>query len=292
MVANSKSSPSAGSPTVKSKHFFRAVCVVILGHASAILAQDASVSMKIDVVAWGDDIHGLTFKKGDANGEISALGFRYSAKPVSYAGPLVMEIYQTGSGTAKPAVVMTQEDKDHELMPLIVEEAKPAAGEEARTPLAVELEKRRKENPDLVALAQLPGASCNRATILLAPASNGTFIAYVIDDDPSKLPPGKLRVHNLSPNEITLRCNGRENKELKTRGAHIFNPANNSIIYELAYKQRDEWIVQGNNILSIQPTEQVQMIVLRSRNQHFLSSDGSSGGFLQIVTLRRNSAPS
>lgn len=291
MVANSKSSPSAGSPTVKSKHFFLAVCVVILGHASAIFAQDASVSMKIDVVAWGDDIHGLTFKKGDSNGEISALGFRYS-EPVAYSGPLVMEIYQTGSGPAKPAVVMTQEDKDHELMPLVVEEEKPAAGEEARTPLAVELEKRRKENPALVALAQLPGASCNRATILLAPASNGTFIAYVIDDDPSKLPPGKLRVHNLSPNEITVRCNARENKELKTRGAHIFNPANNSIIYELAYKQRDEWIVQGNNILTIQPTEQVQMIILRSRNQHFLSSDGSSGGFLQIVTLRRNTTPS
>ena len=247
--------------------------------------------MKIDVVAWGDDIHGLTFKKGDSNGEITALGFRYS-EPVAYSGPLVMEIYQTGSGPAKPAVVLTQEDKDHELMPLIVEEEKPAAGEEARTPLAVELEKRRKENPSLVALAQLPGASCNRATILLAPASNGTFIAYVIDDEPSKLPPGKLRVHNLSPNEITLRCNGRENKEFKTRDAHVFNPANDSIIYELAYKQRGEWIVQGNNILSIKPTDQVQMIILRSRNQFFLSSDGSSGGFLQIVTLRRNSNPS
>ncbi len=292
MAANSKSSPSAGSPTVKSKHILRSICLAILGHASAISAQDASVTMKIDVVAWGDDIHGLTFKKGDSNGEISALGFRYSAKPVSYTGPILMEIYQTGSGPAKPAVVLTQEDKDHELMPLIVEEEKPAVGEEARTPLAVELEKRRKENPALVALAQLPGASCNRATILLAPASNGTFIAYVIDDDPSKLPPGKLRVHNLSPHEITLRCNGRENKELKTRAAHIFNPANNSIIYELAYKQKDEWIVQGNNLLSIQPTEQVQMIILRSRNQHFLSSDGSSGGFLQIVTLRRKDTQS
>lgn len=287
MAANSKSSPSAGSPTVKSKSLLRALCVALIGQASALFAQDGSVSMKIDVVAWGDDIHGLTFKKGDSNGEITALGFRYSAEPVSYTGPLLMEIYQTGSGPAKPAVVVSQEDKDHELMPLVVEEEKPAAGEEARTPLAVELEKRRKENPSLVALAQLPGISSKRATVLLAPAANGTFIAYVIDDDPSKLPPGKLRVHNLSPYEITLRCNGRENKELKTRGNHVFNPANNSIIYELAYKQRDEWIVQGNNILSIEPTEQVQMIILRSRNQYFLSADGSSGGFLQIVTLRR-----
>lgn len=244
--------------------------------------------MKIDVVAWGDDIHGLTFKKGESNGEISALGFRYSAEPVSYTGPLLMEIYQTGSGPARPAVVVSQDDKDHELMPLIVKEEKPAAGEDPRTPLAIELEKRRKENPSLVALAQLPGSSCRRATVLLAPAANGTFIAYVIDDDPSKLPPGKLRVHNLSSYEIALRCNGRENKEFKTREAHIFSPADNSIIYELAYKQRNEWVVQGNNILSIQPTDQVQMIILRSRNQYFLSSDGSSGGFLQIVTLRRN----
>lgn len=243
--------------------------------------------MKIDVVAWGDDIHGLAFKKGDSDGKISALAFRYS-EPVAYTGPLVMEIHQTGSGSAKPAVVMTQEDKDHELMPLVVEEEKPAAGEEARTPLAVELEKRRKENPTLVALAKLPGASCKRATILLAPAANGTFIAYVIDDDPSKLPPGKLRVHNLSPYEISVRCNGRENKEFKTRATHVFSAANNSVIYELAYKQKNEWVVQGNNILSIEPTDQVQMIILRSRNQYFLSSDGSSGGFLQLVTLRRS----
>lgn len=291
MVANSKSSRSAGSPTVKSNRIFRSVWLVIFGTASAIFAQDPSVTMKIDVVAWGDDIHGLTFKKGDSNGEISALGFRYS-EPVSYSGPLVMEIYQTGTGPARPAVVLSQEDKDHELMPLVVEEEKPAAGEEAPTPIAVELEKRRKENPSLVALAQLPGGSCNRATILLAPAANGTFVAYVINDDPSKLPPGKLRVHNLSPHEITLRCNGRENKEFKTRDAHVFTPANNSIIYELAYKKGNEWTVEGNNILTIGPADQVQMIVLRSRNQHFLSADGSTGGYLQIVTLRRSASPS
>jgi len=290
MAANSKSSPSAGSPTVKSKSLLRSLCVALLGHTSALFAQDTSVSMKIDVVAWGDDIHGLAFKKGDSNGEITALGFRYSAEPVSYTGPLLMEIYQTGSGPAKPAVVLSQEDKDHELMPLVAEEEKPAAGEEARTPLAVELEKRRKENPSLVALAQLPGISSKRATVLLAPAASGTFIAYVIDDDPSKLPPGKLRVHNLSPHEILVRCNGRESKELKTRDTHVFTPAKNTIIYELAYKKGTEWVVERNNILPVQPEDQMQMIVLRSRNQYFLSSDGSSGGFLQIVTLRRAGA--
>ncbi len=289
MAANSKSYPSAGFPTVKSKSAFRTFLAALVCQASALFAQDSSVSMKIDVVAWGDDIHGLSFKKGDSDGKISALAFRYS-EPVSYTGPVLMEIHQSGSGAAKPAEVVSEEDKQHELMPLVVQEEKPAAGAEARTPLALELEKRRKDNPTLVALAQLPGASCRRATVLLAPAAGGTFIAYVIDDDPSKLPPGKLRVHNLSPYEIMVRCNGRENKEFKTRDAHVFNPVKNNIIYELAYKQQNEWVVQGNNILPVQPEDQVQMIILRSRNQYFLSADGSSGGFLQIVTLRRNSS--
>lgn len=288
MAANSKSSPSAGFPTVKSKAAFASICAALLFHTATLFAQDDSVSMKIDVVAWGDDIHGLSFKKGDSDGKISALAFRYS-EPVAYTGPVLMEIHQTGSGASKPVVVVSEEDKQHELMPLVVEEEKPAEGAEARTPLALELEKRRKDSPTLVALARLPGASCRRATVLLAPAAGGTFIAYVIDDDPTKLPPGKLRVHNLSPHEIMVRCNGRESKEFKTRDAHVFNPVKNNIIYELAYKKGSEWVVEGNNILPVQPEDQVQMIILRSRNQYFLSADGSSGGFLQIVTLRRNS---
>jgi hypothetical protein len=30
------------------------------------------------------------------------------------------------------------------------------------------------------------------------------------------------------------------------------------------------------------------MIILKSSNSYFMSSDGASGGFLQIVTLRRS----
>lgn len=292
MAANSKSSPSAGSPTVKSNRTLRSVFVAVLAAFSALIgvstiyAQEATVSMRIDVVAWGSDISGLSFKKGESNGEITALAFRYS-EPIAYSGPAVMEIYKTG-GDSIAKIEMTEEQKEHELIPLIVEETPPAPGEAPPSPLAAELEKRRKDNPNLVALATLPGPSCKRATILLAPAANGTYIAYVIDDDPSKLPPGKLRVHNLSPYEINIRCNGRDAKELKTRNSHIFPAANNTIIYELAYKLENEWIVQENNILSLDPEEQIQMIILKSRNQFFLSAEGAAGGFLQLVTLRRS----
>ena len=58
-------------------------------------------------------------------------------------------------------------------------------------------------------------------------------------------------------------------------------------IYQLAYKKGDRWKVQENNIIPVEANEQTQLIVLRSRNQFFLSADGATAGFLQTVTLRR-----
>lgn len=136
-------------------------------------------------------------------------------------------------------------------------------------------------------LAALPATGCRRATVLLAPADGETFSTFVIDDDPSKLPMGQLRIHNLSPLPIALRCNGKQGKELKTSEAFVVPAQNGQLIYELAYKLGEEWKMLENNIIALPPTEQFQMMVLKSDNSFFLSTDGSSGGFLQVVTLRR-----
>ena len=248
--------------------------------------QGATVSMKIDVVAWGNEIRGLSFKSG-AKGNINALPFRDST-PVAYSGSVIMEIYQTETPTVAPGPKPTADDLAHELHPLIVEEkTDPNNKSEAKQGLALELEKRRQKEPTLVALAALPGGACRRATVLLAPADSGTYLAYVIDDDPSKLPVGQVRIHNLCPFPVAMRCNGTPSKELKTRDAIIVPPKNDHLIYELAYKLGDEWTVQENNVIPIRSKDQTQMIVLKSKNSYFLSSDGSSGGFLQIITLRR-----
>ncbi len=94
--------------------------------------------------------------------------------------------------------------------------------------LALELEKRREKEPTLVALAALPGGACRRATVLLGPADAGTYIAYVIDDDPGKLPVGQVRIHNLSPLTIAMRCNGKPAQELKTRETLLVPPKTNN----------------------------------------------------------------
>lgn len=240
--------------------------------------------MELDVVAWGDSIAGLSLKSARDKGTFTAQAFTYS-EPLSYSGPQLLEIHQTGSGEVPDvAVEGTPEDKDHESIPLELEDEGGEAADDA--PISRELARRREEDPTLVALVRLP-SNARRATVLLAPAGQGTYRGYVINDDPSKLPLGKLRVHNLSPFPIAMRFGGGQQEELDPGDRFLVNVQGGQAVYQLAYKKGEEWIIQENNIIPVRPDEQTQMIILRSRNRYFLSSDGASGGFLQMVTLRR-----
>ena len=286
MAANTKSFRSAGFP-LRRFNLFR-VFLVLLPLLTPVKAQEPTVSMKIDLVAWGDTISGLSLKSGGKQAEISALSFSYSA-PVSYSGPVILEIRKSGSSGRSSDVEISDEDKQHEMKPLTAADAQTDKNSPAKPKqgIALELENRRNKDPSIVALAALPGSDCRQVTVLLAPADEGTFTTYVIDDDPSKLPMGQLRVHNLSPFPIAMRCNGKQGAELKTRETLLVSAKNEQLIYEVAYKLGDKWKIQENNIIPLRPTEQVQMMVLKSDNLFFQSTDGSSGGFLQIVTLRR-----
>jgi hypothetical protein len=247
---------------MKSDSFFRVfAAALILLAAPAVRAQDA-VSMKIDVVSWGSDINGLSFKAAGKGEPITALAFRYS-KPVSYSGPAILEIHQEAAAASSA----TADSKN-------------------TAPLPPELAKRRETDPTVVALAKLPVGS-KRATVLIAPAQAGTYQTFVIDDDPTKLPFGKLRVHNYSPIKIAVRCNGKESMEMKTRDSFLAEPQEGQVTYELSYDKQGKWKLQENNIVTVGKDEQVQFIVLKSDADFFTSSDGSRGGFLQSVVLRR-----
>jgi hypothetical protein len=241
-------------------------------------AQQPEVSMRIDLIAWGESIPGLTLKSPTTGQPTTALAFRYS-KPISYSGPQLLEIHQAlgsaaGAAPAEPAAVSPEQD------------AKPKTTAAQGVNLAKVLAERRLKQPTLVALAMLP-ASTRHATILLAPAAGGTFQSYVIDDDPSRLPEGKLRIHNLSPFLIAMRCHESKTSELKTKQSVIVEPRNREVVYELAYQQDGKWVVQENNIATVRENEQAQLVVLKSDAEFFSSADGSRSGFLQTVVLRR-----
>ncbi|QJE98719.1 hypothetical protein [Luteolibacter luteus] len=233
--------------------------------AAALLAAHASaqdqVSMKLDIIAWGPKIEGLSLKTGGET--ITAQPFIYT-KAVSYSGSSILELHQSTAAAAATT-----------------------EASQSSAPIPPELAKLRAKDPTIVGLAKLPVGS-RRATVLVAPAASGTYLTMVIDDDPSKLPFGKLRIHNYSPLKIAMRCNGKTQKELKTRDAFIVEPnSNNEVIYELAYDEKGTWQMQENNLIPVRKDEQVQLIVLKSDADFFTSSDGSKSGFLQTVTLRR-----
>lgn len=253
---------------------------------SSLHAQrEQNVSMMIDVVAWGDDIGGLSFKsEKKKGGDITARAFRYS-EPIRYTGPSVLEIHKSGDGGLEPPPPMSAEDKEHELIPLPAVEIE-KAGSAAAIPVPERLALLRKKNPTLVSLIELPH-NARRVTILLAPAAEGTFSGYVIEDDPANLPLGKLRVHNLSPLDIAMHFGTGKQQVMAPRQNVLVNAPEGYATYKLTYKEGDEWKVQENNIIPVPQDEQSQLIVLRSKNQFFLSADGTPGGFLQIVNLRR-----
>jgi hypothetical protein len=251
--------------------------------------QEGGIVAKLDLVAWGDAIPGLSFSATPPAETITALPFQYS-KPASYKGPSLLTIHQhSAPGAADLPSIEVAEAKEHESRPL-------APGQPANDPnpggpktgLALQLEKLRIEQPTAVALARIP-PGCTRATVLLTPDSDGTFSAMVVDDNPEKLPPGKLRIHNLSPHPIAMRINGSGTpRELKRNENMIVDAPDEQVIYELAYKLDEQWKFQETNILPVRRNEQTQMIILRNDNRFFLSSDGATGGFLQNVVLRRS----
>ena len=125
-------------------------------------------------------------------------------------------------------------------------------------------------------------------TILLAPGPQNTFHCYVIDDEPTRFPWGSVRLHNYAAAPIGLRLGGAKMVALKYRESLIAPAsADGSTIYQLAYQKDGKWKPQENNIIHVNPDEQVHFIVLQSDASFFRSSDGSRGGKLQTVTLRR-----
>jgi hypothetical protein len=236
--------------------------LVVVAFVAALSPAWSQVSLKADLVSWGADIPGLTVKSAGKGEPVTALAFTYS-KPVAYAGPELMEIHQD------PALAVKATD-----------------GAQNNADIPPELKLRREKEPTLVALAKLPVGS-RRVTVLIAPASAGTYQTVVIDDDPTKLPHGQLRILNYSPVKIAMRCNGKASKEMATKESFLVPPANGQVIYELAYDKQGKWKIQESNLLPVNPTDQVQLIVLKSDADFFTSSDGSRSGFLQKVVLRR-----
>lgn len=251
---------------------------------SPLAAQDApKVQATLDFVAWGEDLTGVEIAEGTQHVAATALAFRYS-QPVKYNGTQTLSIYWNKAATPPSSAPLKGSPAPPSPAPAV-----PAKG---GTPvdsdkIPDELAKRREKEPNLAAIVPLI-AGASQMTILLAPGPQNSFRCYVIDDEPTRFPWGKIRVHNYAAIPIGVKMNQGKMTALKNQESVIApTGADGSLVYELAYPKDGKWKMQENNVLQVQPNEQVHFIVLQSDASFFRSSDGSKGGFLQSVTLRR-----
>lgn len=279
MEDDSKLFLSAGFLPMKFSRLFAACCLFFFSGIVVSGEEPEEVTMLIDVVAWGDNITGLHLGDPDSEeGAVHALSFRYGREPVRYSGPPWLAIYRPRGD---------EQDQEAARPPQVED-----VSGKSRHPVPQTLAERRVMEPSLVALVKLP-MDARRATVLLSPAGDGTYRGYVINDDPSRLPPGKLLVHNLSPHTIALQFGSNKPAIIEPRGEYLFEDSQKYLPYRLAYQikyqpeEANHWEIQGSNIMKLSADEQTQMLILRSDNQHFLSSSGARSGYLQKVILRR-----
>jgi hypothetical protein len=281
---------------MKFKHFF--LLALLLPSAVPFLAaQDKGdvpqVSLTIDFVAWGEDLHGLEVRTGKDGKPVSALAFRYS-EPYKYTGPQILTL----AFGEIPAAVAKQLDMEWESRRrrMIADGlddpgSRPQSAmppEDAENPEEIPeiLAQARIESPDLAAVVKLP-ANSKRVTILLAPGPQRSLIPRFFDDDPSRHPAGTVRLHNLSAHPISMRTPAGLSAELAPGKSLNAAARGGKFTYELSYQKDGKWKVQENNLVTVRPTERLHMIVLRSKVSFFSSSDGSRGGFMQSTFLRR-----
>lgn len=273
--------------------FFSTVCVV------QALPEEKTVSMQIDFVAWGDDIKNLSCGKSHDRKQFDALAFRYS-EPIDYRGPAVLELHRSASSGANDADEATREQALRDQQALQNPSAKQKPSPQSKSPQSAqhntivdkksalhrELEKRRETEPTLLALIPLPPA-VRRVTILLTPLTAELYRGFVINDDPSKLPFGKIRIHNLSSNLIGIQQQGKKLIELPSGTFAMAEPIRGQFVYELSYREGKNRRIQENNLLRVPEREQCQMFIVESDHVFFQASDGTRNGKYQVVILRR-----
>lgn len=261
--------------------------------AGPAAAQSAdAISLKIDFVSWSSDLQGLTIHNRGGEVPVTAMAFRYS-DTVRYTGSDVLEISQGDPGTSEIAKKRREAKRDaaaaigYELPESNWTPTPEPEDKLAKLELPKAIAARRELRPNLVGLVKLPRGSAH-ITVLLAPGPGGSLSTQVIDDDPTKLPPGRVRIHNFAAFPVALRLAGVQGpKVLEPMKSILVEPVNGSVIYELAYQADGEWVVQENNVVPVRPDEQVQMVVLKSEAKFFAGSSGDTSGYMQIALLRR-----
>ena len=144
--------------------------------------------------------------------------------------------------------------------------------------------------PNVGTIRFTPGVK--RHTVLLFGSEKG-YESRVIVDDQEKFPVGTVRLYNLCPIPVAVRCNQSATIQLAPNQSEIVKPrADQVVITESAYQLNGEWIRADDDFIPARPTDQTSVFFLISGDKYFVSTDGVSRQ-MQMVVLREKpeSAP-
>ncbi|MFT6794634.1 MAG: hypothetical protein ACJAR1_002645 [Rubritalea sp.] len=274
---------------MKSNHFFTSIFAMLFLLQPSLYAQSQDqknkVKVRVDIISMSENIPGLYLGK-KKNKTVNALAFRYH-ETLKYNGNRVIQISQGSTKDTEPQFEVSKEDEKDALKPLTAKEL-PKIEADKESELLKTITKLREKNPDLVALATVPPGS-RQITILLIPAGDNIYSTLVFDDDPSKMPYSKMKIHNFCKHRISMKFSNAKPAIIKPGKMYMVDPkGKQTVSYLLSYPKKKKWKPQESNIIRVTKNQQVRMIILSSKSSFFKSSSGARGGHLQVAVLRRD----
>lgn len=104
--------------------------------------------------------------------------------------------------------------------------------------------------PPVIASVVVP-PDVSKATLLTAPAGHGRYAMYFIPNDVTSLPPGHVRLHNLSPKRLMIVCNGSQQIELNSGASTLISGTGRAIVVQVAMMENNQWAPLFNNVIQL-----------------------------------------
>ncbi|MFA6285905.1 MAG: hypothetical protein WC661_00870 [Opitutaceae bacterium] len=104
--------------------------------------------------------------------------------------------------------------------------------------------------PPVVASVLIP-KDVTKVTLLTAPAGHGRYAMYVIPDDSTSLPPGHVRLHNLTPKRLMILCNGSQQIDLNSGASTLISGSGKAVVVQVATMENNRWVPLFNNVIQL-----------------------------------------
>lgn len=234
--------------------WLRTIPLLALTTICACGASDApQVSLKFRAIGWAGESTTLVFKQNGKWTRLKAPLFAYS-EASQYQGPSNLDLY-TAEPLPPPVITLdgtggfsTNENTKNDVIHVA---------------------------PDAIpAVSVSIDARIKRATLLVG-ESGGKYNVSVVDDNQDDFPPGQVRLYNVTPYRMAIRCNKTTTIALNPNECRIVQAGvDEELTVEPAYEINGKWRKLVSKRIAARSGYQATHFFLQSGSNYFRSMDG------------------